>query len=135
MTTNKGKQNMKTITTIGFLTAIALISSACAMVPLCGDGQVACGDSCAPSGASCCDANSGSYCQAGYVCAPGNLCVGSGVVTSNPVSSCLSMGEQTCTNTDGIDDCSPIGSSCCHDHRYCPEGFVCGGGCGSECCP
>ena len=120
---------------VGAVAAAALFLSShtgCYGLGVCPSGQVECGDGCMPAGAVCCD-SAGAYCAEGQVCTLDNMCVGG--ITSNPCAGCLSMGQECCQNSDGVVDCAPLGAACCGDHRYCPSGYVCGGSCGSECCP
>lgn len=115
--------NRSIISSLAFVSIVALaISTGCGGLNPCGYGQVPCGDGCMVSGNTCC----GNYnCPAGDSCGAYNTCIPPVVV-----SGCASYGEETCTNTDGVNDCAPIGSSCCHNHTYCPVGRVCVvGGC------
>ena len=114
--------NTKIIPVILFsITTFAALNTGCSVLIDPCPGQSVCGNGCMPVGAVCCGND---YCDQGYVCGPNNTCL------SNSVSSCLSYGEETCTNYDGIEDCAPLGASCCHDHTYCPVGTVCSaGGC------
>jgi hypothetical protein len=71
----------------------------------------ACGASCMPGGADCCDA-AGNYCPAGWVCAGAGCC---------PADT-----PQPCP--DGT--CAPAGYTCCGGGASCPPGTVCvPGGC------
>lgn len=108
---------------VGLSTMLVIASIGCSVwVDPC-PGQTACGNGCMPVGSVCC--SDGTYCDQGYVCGGNGYCYPAGV------SGCLAMGEETCTNYDGVNDCAPIGAACCHNHEYCPAGTVC---CSSGCC-
>ena len=83
-------------------------------------GQEVCDNGCMPTGSVCC--GDSTYCNANYTCGPNNSCLPDGVVGG---SSCLSLGEETCVNSDGTEDCAPILADCCGNHHYCAYPTVC----------
>lgn len=101
---------------------VGLMNSACTVNP-CGAGEKECSDgTCAPEGNTCC--GDGTSCPPNApVCGPG-VCYGAGGGGGGG-SSCLSLGEETCANSDGVDDCAPIGADCCGNHHWCPAGHFC----------
>jgi hypothetical protein len=119
---------MKAFIAITTIVAIAAVTSTgCdALVDPC-PGQAVCDNSCMPVGDVCCGYGNGDYCPSNDVCV-GNLCYPAGG------SSCLSQGEETCANSDGTEDCAPIGADCCGNHKFCPAGTVCTNG-GTSCSP
>ena len=95
------------------------LSSGCTFDPC--PGQQICDDgTCTEYGRICC--GGGMSCPSGTVCDTDGLCSGNPVTVAN---GCLAMGQEVCDNTDGTQDCAPLGASCCGDHRYCPMGTTC----------
>ena len=102
-----------------------LLATNCNLSP-CSPGQHECSDgTCAPEGNVCC--GNGTSCPGGTICGPGDTCL-----TPGSGGSCLSLGKETCQNTDGTEDCAPIGAACCGNHHFCPVGTVCING-GTSC--
>ena len=110
------KKHLFAVVAVVAIATVATGTGCSALVDPC-PGQAVCGNGCMPVGDVCC--NDGTYCPAN------NYCAGGYCYTTGGGGSCLSLGEETCTNSDGIEDCAPIGASCCGNHKYCPAGTVC----------
>jgi len=159
----------KTCASLGLGTGVLLCSSECRLNatdckpscalgggPCCGPGTKACGETCIPDAADCCDGGVG-YCNAGTVCVDGGCCPSA--FPKSCGEQCIAAGASCCGNgvkeageeCDGADlggaTCEAGGALTCSgacrlDRRGCelscnPPAFECGAACapaGADCC-